>query len=84
MDPITNEDGWYYHRAQEMLGYGLSRPLAPFHEAVQFSVETVMHTRPFGVHQVWHHLTPDDEMVVRAHIHVSRQCVCVLKEESAA
>ena len=66
MDPVTNEDGWYYHRAQEMLGDGLSRPLSPFYDAIQFSVETVMHTKPFGVHQVWHFLTPDDEMTVSA------------------
>lgn len=66
MDPITNEDGWYYHRAQEMLGNGLSRPLAPFYEAMQFSVETVMHTTPFAVHQLWNHLAADTEMTVSA------------------
>ena len=64
MDPITNEDGWYTLHSREMLGDGVSRPLAPFYDTVQFSVETVMHTKPFGVHQVWHFLTPDNEMVV--------------------
>ena len=38
---------------------------APYYEAMQFSVETEMHTRPFGVHQFWFHLPPNYEMRVR-------------------
>lgn len=69
MGTITNEDGWYNGHSREMLGDGsLSRPLAPFHEGVQFSVETVMHTRPFAVHQVWNHLAPDTEMTVSEYV----------------
>lgn len=69
----VNEDVWLCQQIMQKVGLTASQTKedrrlrmvpASHHEAMQFSVETEMHTRPFGVHQFWFHLRPNYEMRV--------------------
>lgn len=73
-----NEDVWICERTAGAVTHSMSDRAsyqarmsmvpAPHYEAMQFSVETEMHVRPFGVHQFWFHLQPNYEMRVSVYV----------------
>jgi hypothetical protein len=85
----VNEDVWFCNQTMKMIASS-TRPRAsdatpwamvpaPHYEAVQFSVETEMHAKPFGVHAFWFHLQPNYEMRVGA-----RDCMHVYAMQTPA
>lgn len=57
-----SEDGWFCGVANGLVRSGkLKAPPAPYYEEMQFSVETRMHTKPFGVHAPWKDFQPSWE-----------------------
>lgn len=78
----SSEDGYFCGVAAGFVRSGRTQsPPAPYYDELQFSVETMMHTKPFAVHAPWKDFMPSWE--VRAlvencpellHIWPQREC----------